>query len=154
MANLTPKMRAFIYEYAQCGNGAEAARRAGYSVKSAKVTAARLIALPVIQKELANLAMNFQEKTRKRAVNTAHSVVSKLLDHVVNRLELPPDGDMTWRDSVAAGKLAAEIAKLTTRDNVQMAAGLNIQINLHGRSAPPPIDVTPTGHAQGEDEGF
>jgi len=41
---LTPRQRAFAKHYVRCGNGAEAARRAGYAVTRAKQTASRLLA--------------------------------------------------------------------------------------------------------------
>jgi phage terminase small subunit len=41
---LTPKQKAFADEYIKCGNAAEAARRAGYSEKTANTIAAQNLA--------------------------------------------------------------------------------------------------------------
>ena len=42
----------FCQAYARCGNGAEAARAAGYSARSARVIAADLLALPSISERV------------------------------------------------------------------------------------------------------
>ena len=60
--NLTPKQAAFIDEYIICRNGAEAARRAGYGVLSARVTASRLLTKANIK---AALAIKEAELARK-----------------------------------------------------------------------------------------
>ena len=141
MADLTLKQRAFIASYARHGNGAQAAREAGYAPASANITAAKLLTSVNIQKELASIAVNFTEKVRKNAVNQASEVVNKLLDHVSQRLETPPDGDMTWRDSVSAGKLAADIAKLTQHDKVNINNAPAFIINIDcGRTGPEDFD--------------
>ncbi len=44
MSKLTTRQRVFIEEYLTCGVGTEAARRAGYSIKTANEQAARLLA--------------------------------------------------------------------------------------------------------------
>jgi phage terminase small subunit len=46
------KQRAFVEEYLQCWNAAEAARRAGYSEKTARSSGSRLLGLPYIQEEI------------------------------------------------------------------------------------------------------
>ena len=51
---LTAKERRFITEYRLDGDGANAARRAGYAPKSAKVTASRLLEKPEIAAPIAN----------------------------------------------------------------------------------------------------
>ena len=45
---LTAKEQRFIFEYRVDGDGANAARRAGYAPKSAKVTACKLLKKPAI----------------------------------------------------------------------------------------------------------
>lgn len=49
---LTKKQRVFIEEYLQCWNATEAARRAGYAERSARVTASRLLTKDNIQEEI------------------------------------------------------------------------------------------------------
>lgn len=50
---LTPKQRVFVAEYVVCRNGAEAARRAKYSEKTARQIAAENLTKPVIQAAIA-----------------------------------------------------------------------------------------------------
>lgn len=70
--NFTPKQIAFVNEYMICRNGAQAARRAGYGVLSARVTASRLLTKANIKAELAvkeaELART-TEITKLRVVN-------------------------------------------------------------------------------------
>lgn len=47
---LTPRREKFIAEYAACGNATEAARRAGYSQRSAKQLGSRLTKVDQIQR--------------------------------------------------------------------------------------------------------
>lgn len=50
---LTAKQRAFVEHYLQCWNATEAARRAGYSAKTARQQAARLLSNVYVQAEIA-----------------------------------------------------------------------------------------------------
>lgn len=49
---LSKKQEVFISEYLKCFNGSEAARRAGYSAKSARQTASDLLATPYISEQI------------------------------------------------------------------------------------------------------
>ena len=51
-SQINPKERAFIEVYLTCWNGAEAARRAGYSVKTARATAHNLLTKAYIREEI------------------------------------------------------------------------------------------------------
>ncbi len=50
--SLTKKQRVFIEEYLQCWNAAEAARRAGYSERTARIQASKLLTKTNIQEEI------------------------------------------------------------------------------------------------------
>jgi len=50
--SITKKQRVFIEEYLQCWNAAEAARRAGYSQRTARIQASKLLTKPDIQEEI------------------------------------------------------------------------------------------------------
>ena len=52
---LTPKQKRFAKEYVKTGNGAEAARRAGYSKRRANVTAAENVAKRSVQEFIEEL---------------------------------------------------------------------------------------------------
>ena len=51
---ITNKQRVFIEGYLQCWNAAEAARRAGYSERTARIQASRLLSKANIQEEIQN----------------------------------------------------------------------------------------------------
>jgi hypothetical protein len=72
---LTIKQRAFVDEYMVCRNGAEAARRAGYGVLSARVTASRLLTKANI---IAYLAVKEAELAAKVEISKVR-VVNELL---------------------------------------------------------------------------
>ncbi len=59
---LSPKQRLFVHEYLVSLNAAEAARRAGYSVRRAKETGCRLMKLPAIKRAI-------EEARKKRETN-------------------------------------------------------------------------------------
>ena len=50
---LTPKMRRFVFEFLACNNASEAARRAGYSEKTAHAIAWRVLNHPLVAQEIA-----------------------------------------------------------------------------------------------------
>lgn len=68
---LTRKQRVFVDEYLKCFNGAEAARRAGYSESRARTTAAELMAegsiSEQIQARLAEVHMSADEALKRMA---------------------------------------------------------------------------------------
>lgn len=59
---LTPKQKAFVTEYVICRNGAEAARKSKYSVKTARQMAAENLTKPVIQVAIAAKEAEMSEK--------------------------------------------------------------------------------------------
>lgn len=70
---LNPKQKAFIEHYLVCWNGAEAARQAGYSVRTARVQASDLLTKP-------NIAAAIQERLGALKM-TADEVMARLADH-------------------------------------------------------------------------
>ena len=98
--NLTPKQSAFIDEYIVCRNGAEAARRAGYGVLSARVTASRLLTKANIKAALAI-----------KEADLAHKVeISKIL--IVNEVLASITIAKTKLDASTMIRGWAEIAKI------------------------------------------
>lgn len=75
---LTPKQKVFVAEYVVCRNGAEAARRAKYSEKTARQMAAENLTKPVIQAAIEakqrDLAQEYELDKR--------GVITELLDAV------------------------------------------------------------------------
>lgn len=80
-AELSAREARFVSEYLIVGNGAEAARRAGYAEKSAKVTAARLLTK-------ANLLAAIEEGQKKAAEKAEVN-----LDRLLRRLMLIAEAD-------------------------------------------------------------
>lgn len=78
MSKLTAKEKTFIDEYLIDLNATEAARRAGYAVKNAKVTAFHLMAKPAI-KDAVQRAM---DKRANKTQITAEYVLNKIRDTV------------------------------------------------------------------------
>lgn len=81
---LTRKQRVFIDEYVKCWNGAEAARRAGYSVRSAREIAVNLLADISIKAEiddrLATIHMS-SEEVLKEISDIARGDMGQFLDN-------------------------------------------------------------------------
>jgi phage terminase small subunit len=79
----TRKQRVFIDEYVTCWNGAEAARRAGYSTRSAREIAVRLLADDSIKAEiddrLASIHMG-SEEVLKEFADIARSDMGDFID--------------------------------------------------------------------------
>lgn len=69
---LEPKQQAFVEEYLKCRNAAEAARRAGYSEKTARVIGAQNLSKLNIQEEIA--------RRTKEVAMEADEVLSRLAD--------------------------------------------------------------------------
>ncbi len=82
---LTRKQQVFIDEYLLCFNGAEAARRAGYSEKTARTIAANLLAevniSEQIQARLSEIHMSADEAL-KRLADMARGDIGQFMDRL------------------------------------------------------------------------
>ena len=98
---LTPKQQRFILEYPTDGNAAAAARRAGYSAKTAKEQGYELLTKPhifeavqqVIQRHLEQLDLGL-ERIIQEAARVGISDIGDLFDadgHVIPTHQLPHD---------------------------------------------------------------
>lgn len=67
MAKLTDKQKRFIHEYIICANGSEAARRAGYSKRTANRMASENLAKPHIKAEIDRLLQEKEDALIARA---------------------------------------------------------------------------------------
>lgn len=54
---LTHRRQAFVLAYAECGNGAAAARKAGYKANSANRQAEYLLSIPDVQEAIRSLSL-------------------------------------------------------------------------------------------------
>ena len=86
---LTDRQRAFCREYLVDYVGVKAAGRAGYSKKSAKQQASRLLTIANVQTELARLAARVKAKTELSAVALLESVTAVALGDIRVLFENP-----------------------------------------------------------------
>lgn len=105
---LTARRKRFIEEMAACGNATEAARRAGYSKKTASVKGCALMKIPEIR-EAVEKAL---EEQRKNSIADLQEVQEFLT--AVLRGEVP--GSKT-RDRVAAANILQRRYPIENSDN-------------------------------------
>jgi hypothetical protein len=91
----TARQRAFVHHYADCLNGAKAARLAGYAAHSAKITASQLLARPNVRAEADRLI-----RLRSRMAG----------EEIIARLESQAQGDIS--DFFYPGTFTIDPAKL------------------------------------------
>ena len=107
MSELTDKQQTWLDEYLQCWNGAEAARRAGYS--SVYQSAHDNLTNPKIQEEIA-LRLNLN-------VMSANEALSRLADmaraNVGDFIEFDSAGTRVWRIDLLNAKDADKLHVLT-----------------------------------------
>lgn len=88
---VSERRRRFIDAYIQCGNGAEAARRAGYSAKSANVTGAKLLADADIRAEI-NLRLDELHNQRTAQAAECLEFLSSVMRGEVQDVAVTPGG--------------------------------------------------------------
>lgn len=97
---LTPKQKAFADEYIICGNATEAARRAGYSKKTARQIGTENLTKPSISEYIAERMRPIEQ----RRIATADDVLM-FLTRVINGEEKDAFGlDVSVQDKISAGK--------------------------------------------------
>lgn len=154
-SSLTPKMRAFVDEFVIDFNGAAAARRAGYSAKTARAIAAENLTKPDIQeairKKLSERAEDCEiksERVLKELAAIAFSDVGNVIDFTGTeyRFRSPVTVPESARRSIASLKLKrlaggdesepAEVLEIKFWDKVdalrQLAQHLGLLNELQG----------------------
>jgi phage terminase small subunit len=112
---LTPKQQQFVVEYLIDANGAQAAIRAGYSERTAKEQASRLLTKDSVQNALATMRSRLAE----RAELTAQMIVDELRNLAfANMKDFFDDNDELKPMSALTRDQAAAIAECTTTDIV------------------------------------
>lgn len=124
--HLTPKQQKFVLEYIVDNNGAAAARRAGYSEKTANAMAARLLAKVNIQQEISKAVARQEIRTEITADRVLEELariafldVRKLYDDAGNLKklsELSPDvaaalAELKVTDQMTDGKLTGRVTE-------------------------------------------
>lgn len=116
---LTDKQERFCQEYVVDLNSAAAARRAGYSERSARITGHRLLTKDDIRRRISELQVGQSKRTQVDA------------DFVVERLRAIAD---QWQKNPSAACRAIELLGrclgVFERDNRQQAAVIPIQVVL------------------------
>jgi len=116
MTELTPKQRRFVEEYLIDLNATQAAIRAGYSEKSAKVTASRLLA----NVSIAAVVAEAQDERSERTKITADGVLEELgllgFSNMLDYMTVQGDGDPYLDFSNLTREQAAAIAEVTVED--------------------------------------
>ncbi len=117
----TRKKEAFVQAYLECGNGAEAARRAGYSVRAAKKVASELLRHDP-------LVADAVEEGRK-ALQERNEIT---VDSMIRQFDEDRHFAVETQNATAAVRASELKAKLTgllvDRRDVRMAAGFKVII--------------------------
>lgn len=112
---LTPKEHRFVLEYLRDGNGAAAARAAGYAEKSAHVTASQLLRKPNVGARYEKEREARDAQTRVDAVNVIRKAASMYFEAVPNLKDFFDGGNLRSMKDIsrteAAGLHAVEIVK-------------------------------------------
>ena len=142
---LTLKQAAFIDEYIVCRNGAEAARRAGYGVLSARVTASRLLtkanikaALAIKEAELAR-KVDISKETIVNEVLASITMAKTKLDAstmIRGWVEIAKMLDMYKREATVVAPsaensvLRAKFEAMSDEDLIAIAEGRAVKLNV------------------------
>jgi phage terminase small subunit len=121
---LTARQRAFCEHYAQLGNGAAAARQAGYSARTARQQASRLLTKANVCQQI----QAFSEEMKADRERAYRDIIARLRE--VERRALASD-DPKLSSALRALSLEARIAGL---DGVQAAIP---RLTGPGRATPP-----------------
>jgi phage terminase small subunit len=160
MAKLTPKQKQFVQEYLVDLNGAQAAIRAGYSKKTAKVQAARLLTNVNIQNRIAELMDKRSQRTDITADRVLRELAHIAFDDIKNYLSfqagpigeievlIKDSGNIDTRNisEVSIGKDGQFKFKLYCKDNALVQLGKHLGIFTEKVS----MDVSPSVGILGE----
>ena len=121
---LTPKQKAFADYYIKCGNATEAAKRAGYSDKTARQIATENLTKPSICEYIAERVKPTEEKRIATGDEIMQFFTSVMRGEVLDAFDLPP--------SLADRKDAAkELAKrVIDVGNKETQGGITIVNNI------------------------
>lgn len=103
LARLRPKQQRFVEEYLTDFNGTAAARRAGYSARTARQQASRLLRIPAVKAVIAACQQHDEEasrlnalRVRRRMEAAAFATITDFIDkrgNLLPREKWPPDAD-------------------------------------------------------------
>lgn len=149
-SGLTPKQQRFVEEYLVDLNGTQAAIRAGYAPKNARITASQNLAKPIIARSIKEL----RDKQSRKTNLTAEYVLASL-QNVAERCQqaqpvLDREGNPTGEyrfDSSGANKALELLGKHLALfvDRVQHEGNFSLVL---GGPAPTPPAVTDDGDGE------
>lgn len=102
---LTPKQQAFVDEYLQCWNASEAARKAGYAEKSARVAGHRLLTNANISAEIALRVADRAMSADEVLIRLAEQARASVEDFTDVKDGIPNGLYLNFEKAKAAGKL-------------------------------------------------
>lgn len=104
MEKLTPKQKAFADEYLKCGNATEAARKAGYSERTARVIGQENLLKPAISVYISERQKQIEDSRIADAAEIMQYFTSVMRGEIKDQFEL--DAPLAERT-----KAAVELAK-------------------------------------------
>ncbi len=121
---LTPKQKAFADYYIECGNATEAAKRAGYSDKTARQIATENLTKPSICEYIAERVKPTEEKRIATGDEIMQFFTSVMRGEVLDAFDLPPS--LADRKD-AAKELAKRVIDVGNKEN---QGGITIVNNI------------------------
>jgi len=118
IGKLPPKVQRFLLHYLESGNGADSARRAGYSPKGAEVRAHELLNRPDVKRALNVIAVALGNEVEARVVR--HEKLARAMSAIALDPNIPA------RDRISASKAVATSDALLsslTAPRVEIQAG-------------------------------
>jgi len=115
---LNAQQRLFVREYLIDFNGTRAAIAAGYSAKSAPVTASKLLKLPKIQKAIREVQSKIEEKAEVTAAQVIKELCKLGFANMADYMKVGPDGYPYLDFSSLTRDQAAALTEVTVDDYV------------------------------------
>lgn len=129
MSKLTPKQKAFVAEFMICRNATEAARRAGYSEKTARAMGAENLTKPNIAAEIKKREEKLQSKLEITAERVLEEIAAIGFANATDFVTINANGLINVK---ATSQMPKE--KLGAIAGIKYSAnGLGVEIKLHDK---------------------
>jgi len=109
---LSPKRLAFVNEYLQCWNASEAARRAGYSAKTAYAAGSFLLRIPEVLREI--------EQRQRDSGMSANEALARLTDQARGSMG-------AFLHISARGEVQVDLASREARDKLHLIKKIRLK---------------------------
>ncbi|MGD0884889.1 MAG: terminase small subunit [Thermodesulfovibrionales bacterium] len=130
---LKPKHQAFVLEYVKEFNGAEAARKAGYSEKGARITAQNILSNPIVS----HCLRLFLKERRENSTKTVEDVEKRLeqigFSDITDIISFTRDGLTMIKESDQLSPAAK--AALKSVEFSENLAGISVKVSMHDQIA-------------------